>query len=146
VPFHLRAQHVRTRLTLWYVFILAGILLISWGVTAIFLFFQMRGQLDHYAVQDIETIEGLLFFDRDGRLILREDYHNHPQSKYVLERLVDIRSTDGAVLFRRRTHAGRRARRLLHSQCASRGRGYRSHGKPPSYAGRQATADPPGLQ
>jgi heavy metal sensor kinase len=100
VPFPSRAEHVRTRLTFWYVFILAGVLLISWGLTAIFLFFQMRGQLDHYAVQDIETIEGLLYFNSDGRLILREDYHNHPQSKYVLERLVDIRSTDGAVLFR----------------------------------------------
>jgi heavy metal sensor kinase len=100
VIFSLRAEHVRTRLTLWYVFILAGVLLISWSLTAIFLFFQMRGQLDHYAVQDIETIEGLLYFDRDGRLILHEDYHNHPQSRYVLERLVDIRSANGAVLFR----------------------------------------------
>ena len=61
------------------------------GCNRAFLFFQMRGQLDHYAMQDIETIEGLLYFDRDGRLILREDYHNHPQSRYVLERLVDIR-------------------------------------------------------
>jgi heavy metal sensor kinase len=100
VIFSLRAEHVRTRLTLWYVLILASVLLISWSLTAIFLLFQMRGQLDHYAVQDIETIEGLLYFDRDGRLILREDYHNHPQSRYVLERLVDIRSADGAVLFR----------------------------------------------
>jgi heavy metal sensor kinase len=98
--FPFRAEHVRTRLTLWYVSILAGVLLISWGLTATFLFLQMRGQLDHYAVQDIETIEGLLYFDRDGRLILREDYHNHPQSRYVLERLVDIRAPNGAVLFR----------------------------------------------
>lgn len=98
--FHLRAKHVRTRLTLWYVFILAGILLLSWAVTATFLFFQMRGQLDNYAIQDIETIEGLLYFNANGRLILREDYHNHSESKYVLERLVEVRSPSGAVLFR----------------------------------------------
>lgn len=97
--FHLRAKHVRTRLTLWYVFILAGILLLSWAVTATFLFFQMRGQLDNYAIQDIETIEGLLYFNANGRLILREDYHNHSESKYVLERLVEVRSPSGAVLF-----------------------------------------------
>ncbi len=98
--FSLRAQHVRTRLTLWYVLILAGILLLSWAVTATFLFFQMRGQLDHYAVQDVETIEGLLYFNADGRLFLREDYHNHRESKYVLERLVEVLSAEGAVLFR----------------------------------------------
>lgn len=96
----LRTKNVRARLTLWYVLILAAILAISWGMTATFLFFQMRGQLDHYAVQDIETIEGLLYFDSGGRLNLREDYHNHPESKYVLERLVEVLSGDGSVLFR----------------------------------------------
>jgi heavy metal sensor kinase len=97
---NLRPKHVRTRLTLWYVLVLAGVLVISWGVTAAFLFFQMRSQLDHYAVQDIETVEGLLYFDPSGHLILREDYHNHPESKQVLERLVEIRSADGGVLYR----------------------------------------------
>jgi heavy metal sensor kinase len=97
---NLRPQHVRTRLTLWYVLVLASVLVISWGVTASFLFLQMRSQLDHYAVQDIETVEGLLYFDTSGRLILREDYHNHPESKQVLERLVEIRSSSGSVLYR----------------------------------------------
>jgi heavy metal sensor kinase len=96
----LRPKHVRTRLTLWYVFVLASVLLVSWGLTATFLFLQMRSQMDNYAVQDIETVEGLLYFDVSGRLILREDYHNHPESKQVLERLVEIRSADGSVLYR----------------------------------------------
>ena len=90
-----RPKHVRTRLTLWYVFVLASVLVLSWGLTASFLFLQMRSQLDHYAVQDIETVEGLLYFDAGGRLMLREDYHNHPESKQVLERLVEVRSPDG---------------------------------------------------
>src|SRR5580704_10111868 len=96
----LRPKHVRTRLTLWYVFVLAGVLALSWAVTASFLFLQMRGQLDNYAVQDIETVEGLLNFDESGHLKLREDYHNHPESKEVLERLVEVRSTSGTVLYR----------------------------------------------
>jgi heavy metal sensor kinase len=95
-----RPKQVRTRLTLWYVFVLAGVLVLSWSLTASFLFLQLRNQLDHYAVQDIETIEGLLYFDAGGRLILREDYHNHPESRRVLERLVEVRSPDGAVMYR----------------------------------------------
>ena len=33
-------------------------------------------------------------------LMLREDYHNHPESKQVLERLVEVRSPSGSVLYR----------------------------------------------
>ena len=92
--------HIRTRLTLWYVFVLASVLVLSWSLTAAFMFFQMRSQLDHYAVQDIETVEGLLYFDAGGRLLLNEDYHNHPESKQVLERFLEVRSPDGNVLYR----------------------------------------------
>lgn len=95
-----RPKHVRMRLTLWYVFVLASVLALSWALTASFLFFQMRSQLDHYAVQDIETIEGLLYFGAGGRLVLNENYHNHPESKQVLERLVEVRSPGGGIIFR----------------------------------------------
>ncbi|MGA2214870.1 MAG: ATP-binding protein [Bryobacteraceae bacterium] len=97
---NLRPRHVRTRLTLWYMLVLASVLVLSWGLTASFLFLQMRSQLDNYAVQDIETVEGLLYFEPSGRLILREDYHNHPESREVLERLVEVRAADGRVLYR----------------------------------------------
>ena len=100
IPQKLRPNRVRTRLTLWHVFVLAGVLVLSWGLTASFLFFQMRSQLDNYAVQDIETVEGLLYLDAGGHLNLHEDYHNHPESKQVLERLVEVRSSDGSVLYR----------------------------------------------
>lgn len=95
-----RPQRVRTRLTVWYVCVFAGVLLFFGVLTGSFLFLQLRNQLDHYAIQDIETIEGLLFFDSLGHLTLREDYHNHPESRLVLERLVEVRSPDGAVLYR----------------------------------------------
>ena len=71
-----RPRHVRTRLTLWYVLLLAATLLASWSLVGLFLFLQLRSQVDHYAIQDInETVEGLLFYDSAGHLELKEDYH-----------------------------------------------------------------------
>ena len=96
----LRPRHVRSRLTLWYVCVLAGLLLLFAGGACLLLFRQLRTQLDRYNVQDVETVEGLLYFTPDGRLQMREDYHNHPESKLVLERLLEVRAPDGAVLYR----------------------------------------------
>jgi hypothetical protein len=96
----LRLKHVRARLTLSYVFLLAAILALSWGFVGLFVFFQLRSQLDRYAIQDIETVEGLLSFNLAGRLELREDYHNHEESKQALEWLLEVRSPDGEVLYR----------------------------------------------
>ena len=93
-------KQVRTRLALWHVLVLAGVLALSWGLTAVNLFIQLRNQLTRHAVQDIETVEGLLFFDAGGRLQMREDYHNHPESKHLLERLLEVRSLDGGVVYR----------------------------------------------
>ncbi len=101
-----RVRHIRTRLTLWYVIVLASLLLLSWSITASFLFLQLRGQLDHYAIQDIETVEGLLYFDAGGRLDMRVDYHNHPRSKQILERYLEVLSPDGSILFRNERLAG----------------------------------------
>lgn len=96
----LRPRHLRTRLTLWYVSVLAALLILAWAGTCALLFWQLRSQLDHFAVQEIETVEGLFFFTPDGQLRLREDYHNHPESKDVIERFLEVRSPDGLVLFR----------------------------------------------
>lgn len=97
---HWPPKHVRTRLTLWYVVLLATVLLVSWGLVCLFLFFQLRSQVDHYAIQDIETVEGLLSVDSSGQVRLREDYHNHAESKQVLEWLLEVRSPEGDVLYR----------------------------------------------
>jgi heavy metal sensor kinase len=95
-----RPKHVRTRLTLLYMSVLAVVLILFWMGTAGLLFWQLRAQLSHYAVQDVETVEGLLFFAPDGSLKLRDDYHNHPESRRVLERFLEVLSPSGAVLFR----------------------------------------------
>jgi heavy metal sensor kinase len=80
--------------------VLATVLLLFIAGTSFVLYWQLNRQLLHFAVQDIETVEGLIFFSPDGRLSLREDYHNHPESRQLLERLLEILSPDGTVLFR----------------------------------------------
>ena len=96
----IRLSHIRTRLTLWFVSALAVVLLLYSSVACFFLLRDLRSQLVRHAIQDLETVEGLLHFSQQGQLTLREDYHNNPESKHVLERLLEVRSIDGQVLFR----------------------------------------------
>jgi heavy metal sensor kinase len=93
-------HHIRIRLTLWFVAAVAIVLLLYSAAASFFLLRDLRAQLVRHAVQDVETVEGLLYFTPQGRLMLRDDYHNHPESKRVLERLVEVRSLEGGVLFR----------------------------------------------
>ncbi len=99
--------NMRSRLTVLYVLVLGAALVLYTGGTALFLLRQLRHQLDRYAVQDIETVEGLLYFTPDGRLALREDYHNHPESKQVLERMLEVLSPQGEILYRNGRLRGR---------------------------------------
>ncbi len=103
----LRPKHLRTRLTVWYVSVLAALLVLAWGGTCSLLFRQLRNQLDHFSIQEIETVEGLLYFTPDGQLRLREDYHNHPESKDVIDRFVEVLSPGGRVIFRNERLGGR---------------------------------------
>lgn len=96
----LRPTHLRARLTLWFMSVLAGLLILAWGATFAMLFWQLRSQLDHFAIQEIETVEGLLFFAPGGELQMHEDYHNHPESKDVIDRYLEVLSLDGTLLYR----------------------------------------------
>jgi heavy metal sensor kinase len=100
-------RNVRARLTAWFVLVLAGVVIIYVGGTSVFLFFQLRNQLDRHAIQDLETVEGLLFFTPSGALQLRDDYHNHPESKQVLDRLLEVLAPDGTVLLKNDRLGGR---------------------------------------
>ena len=96
----LKPRSIRTRVTLWYVSVLGVSLFIySIGVATLFLW-QLQKQLGTHAIEDIETIEGLLYFTPAGQLKLHDDYHNHPASKLVQERLVEVWSGDGQILFK----------------------------------------------
>lgn len=63
-------------------------------------YWQLSAQLYYAEVQDLETVEGLLYFTQDGRLLLREDYHGHPESRLLLDRLMEVLNEQGEVLFR----------------------------------------------
>jgi heavy metal sensor kinase len=80
--------------------VLAGLLILAWGATFAVLFWQLRNQLDHFAIQEIETVEGLLFFTPSGDVHIRENYHNHPESKEIIDRFVEVLSPAGKILYR----------------------------------------------
>lgn len=101
------SRHIRARFTLWFTFVLAVVLLVYTMAACMLLLRDLRSQLIHHAIQDIETVEGLFYFSADSRLLLHEDYHNHPESKRVLERLLEVRSPEGQLLFRNELLRGR---------------------------------------
>ena len=90
---------------MWYVSILASLLILAWGGTCALLFWQLRSQLDHFDVQEIETVEGLLFFAPNGQLRLREDYHNHPESKDVIDRFLEVHHLTARFYFETKSSA-----------------------------------------
>lgn len=98
--FSVKSWPVRTRLTLWYVLVVGAVVLLYVGGTSFVLYWQLVHQLSRFAIQDIETVEGLLYFTSTDRLNLNENYHNHAASKQVLERLLEVCSPDGTVLYR----------------------------------------------
>jgi heavy metal sensor kinase len=96
----LRPRRVRTRLTIWYVGTLAAILAAYLAGVSLLLLWQMDGILKRLAAEDLETVKGLLYFEPDGEVQVREDYHRHSDWKQVQERLLEILAPDGTILYR----------------------------------------------
>jgi heavy metal sensor kinase len=98
----IRLSNIRSRLTLWYVAIF-GLLFATYICCACFLqYWQLKQQLYHAEVQDMETVQGLLYFTSDGQLSLHEEYFNRPESRRLLDRLLEVLDSSGHVLFRNR--------------------------------------------
>jgi heavy metal sensor kinase len=95
-----RPRNVRTRLTLWYVTIFGGGVLLYICGAAILQLWQLTNQLYHGEIQDVETAEGLLYFKPDDTVGMHEEYHNHPESLLLLDRMMEVLSLDGSVLYR----------------------------------------------
>lgn len=93
-----RPRHVRTRLTLWYVAVLALLLLIFAGGIATFFFFSLRNELDASLLQDFETVEGLLEAAPDGLIALRT--HHHEDEEEERTRFLEVWSADAKLLYR----------------------------------------------
>jgi heavy metal sensor kinase len=88
------------RLTLWYVLVLTCVIVVYIAGASLVLVWQMRAQINRQVIQDLETVEGLLYFTEDGRLHFSDDYHNHPESKLIQERMLEVLSPDGTILFK----------------------------------------------
>lgn len=97
------SNSIRARLTLWYVAVLALILAVYVGVVFFFQFALLERQMYHDAVQDVETVEALFFFDPSGQLQLQQNYFVHPQNRLLVDRLVEVQSLSGQVLYRSST-------------------------------------------
>ena len=67
-------RHVRSRLTLWYVLVLASLLALYAGGAALFLFLSLREQLDRNLVQDLEAVEGMLATEANGLVSLHSKH------------------------------------------------------------------------
>jgi len=96
----IRPTYIRTRLTLWYVAIFSLIMALYVSAACAFQYWELNDQLYHAEVQDMETVEGLLYFNQDGRLLLHEEYHSSPRSRLLLDRLMEVLDPKGSILFR----------------------------------------------
>jgi heavy metal sensor kinase len=95
-----RTRRLSARIVLSYVAVLLGGLAVFMAGTAVVMFLQMQRQLAHYAVEDIETVGNLMFFAPDGSLKVRDDDRNHPESRQLVDRLLEVRSPGGPLLYR----------------------------------------------
>lgn len=100
VRFGLGSVNLRLRLTLWYGGAFAVLLMVHIAVAAFVHYQQLVKQAYHSAVQELETAEGLVTQTADGKLDLNESYFNNPEMRLRLDRLLEIVSADGQVLYR----------------------------------------------
>jgi signal transduction histidine kinase len=96
----LLAKQIRGRLTVWYIAVLAMILVVYVALVFTFQYKFVGNQIYHDEVQDVETVEGLLYFDKNGNLQLEQSYFSHPQSHLLIDRLMEVRDLSGTVLYR----------------------------------------------
>ncbi len=101
-----RPASIRARLTLWYVGVLAVMLLVYAVLVFAFQYATLTNQIFHDEVQDIVTVEGLLYIDGHGTLQLRQDYYSRPQSHLLIDRFMEVRDLSGNTLYRSATLNG----------------------------------------
>src|SRR5439155_4606160 len=97
----LRPRHVRTRLTLWYVAVLGGVLVLYVAGTSAFLLQRLRHQLDTNLADQVEQLEPQLSFASDGSLRIAPIVRDEPaDTEHAPRQYIDIRSLDGSVLYK----------------------------------------------
>lgn len=95
-----RSGNLRLRLTLWYGTAFSILLLLHIGIATFVHYRQLTAQAFRAANEETETVEGLLYQTPDGRVSLNEEYFNHPQIRLTLDRLLEVLTPEGKVLYR----------------------------------------------
>src|SRR5260370_15901518 len=94
----LRPRNVRSRLTLWYVLVLAGLLALYAGVASSFLFPSLREDFDRNLLKDNETVDGMLEKEPSGVVSL---HASHPDTgEPRIGHFIEIWSPQGLLLYR----------------------------------------------
>lgn len=97
---------LRTRLTLWYVAVLAVLLVLYASIVFAFQYAVLTRQIFHDEVQDVITAEGLLFYNAHGILQLQQNYFSRPQSHLLVDRLMEVLDLSGNVVYQSPTLHG----------------------------------------
>jgi heavy metal sensor kinase len=94
----LRPRNVRSRLTLWYVLVLAGLLGLYAGVASLFLFLSLREDFDQNLLQDLETVEGMLAKEPNGGVSLHASHPDAAEPR--IGHFIEVWSPEGSLLYR----------------------------------------------
>src|SRR5229473_6461465 len=93
-----RPRNVRSRLTLWYVLVLASLLALYAGVASLFLFLSLREDFDQNLLQDVETVEGMLTKEPNGGVSLHSSHPDATEPR--VGHFIEVWSPQGALLHR----------------------------------------------
>ncbi len=93
-----RPRNVRSRLTLWYVLVLAALLGLYAGVASLFLFLSLREDFDQNLLQDLETVEGMLTKEPNGGVSLHSSHPDAAEPR--IGHFIEVWSPQGSLLYR----------------------------------------------
>src|SRR6266566_2729500 len=93
-----RPRNVRSRLTLWYVLVLAGLLALYAVVASLFLFLSLREDFDQNLLEDLETVEGMLAKEPNGGVSLHSSHPDAAEPR--IGHFIEVWSPEGALLYR----------------------------------------------
>src|SRR5438552_2053539 len=91
-------RNVRSRLTLWYVLVLASLLALYAGVASLFLFLSLREDFDQNLLQDLEIVEGMLAKEPNGGVSLHSSHLDAAEPR--IGHFIEVWSPDGSLFYR----------------------------------------------
>jgi heavy metal sensor kinase len=94
----LRPRDVRSRLTVWYVLVLAGLLALYGIVASLFLMLSLRENFDQNLVKDVEIVEGMLAKGPNGGVSLQASHPDAAEPR--IGNFIEVWSPQGVLLYR----------------------------------------------